>query len=311
MIVSRADLEAFRFNRMHHMRKGVKHLLKGEFGDGWRYYRARNGIHWFDRRFDMPYWEGQHIKGKRLLVMYEQAIGEQIYFASVIPDLVEMGAHVILEVDERLVSIMQRSFPGVEVIPYEFPVNEACYTADYQVFAGNAMACVRQCWEQFPDKKGYLTADTTIASTLPKFDIGLSWQSKAQHYAKSKNIDIVLFYPLISNTKKSVISVQYGQFDDIMVPRLDLDITHNLENCAALLTNCSKVISVSNATAHLAGALGVETHVLVPNTIGRHFYWYPERETVPNYPSAAAYLQMPAKNWEPLVEYITKKVLDN
>lgn len=310
-MVSRADITLFQKDRLLRMQNGVRGLLKGNFATGWEDYRYRNEIHWFDRRFNKPYWKGQDLKGKSIILMYEQAIGEQIYFASIVPDLVARGANVILEVDSRLVTIMQRSFPTVTVIPYEFPWHEAGFEADYQCFLGTAMSYLRPSFESFPDRKSYLVPDPEVVSKLKGYEgrIGLSWFSKAQHYSAAKNVPFDLFKPLIE--RKACISVQYGQYNALIERIHNFDITQDLENCAALLSICSKVITVSNATAHLAGALGVDTSVLVPNAIGRHFYWYPERETVPNYPSASAYLQMPAKDWKPLIEYLTKKELDN
>lgn len=309
-MLANKDLTIYRLHNMRTMKDGVRSLLAGDFKRGWEQYKVRNHIHWFDRRFDMPYWDGGDIKGKRLLVMYEQGLGEQIYFSSAIPELVAKGIEVLLEVDERLVAIMQRSFPEVTVIPYTFPPHEACYTADYQVFIGTAFGYCRPSFDSFPNKRGYLKADETIARDIYPSDIGLSWFSNAQHYARAKNIPFYMWLPLVNNGKKSVISVQYGWFDNAGITVPQFDITQNLDNCAALLTRCSTIVTVSNTTAHLAAALGVDTHVLVPNAIGRHFYWFPERETVPNYPTASAYLQMPAGNWGPLVDYITKKVLD-
>lgn len=303
------ELLKFRLSAMEDMRDGVRALIKGDLKTGWNLYRRRNFVHWFDRRLPIPYWDGQDIKGKRLLLMYEQGLGEQIFFAAVVPELVALGIQVVLEVDERLVSIMKRSFPGVEVIPFEFPFNDACYTVDYQCFIGTAYGFLRPSFDHFPQHRGYLKADQTLLPLLDTGFIGLSWFSNAQFYSKAKNIPFELWEPLVNNGKIPVISVQYGNYRE-PITRVLNDVTQDLDTCATLLTKCRSVISVSNTIAHLAAALGVDTHILVPNAIGRHFYWYPEKDTVPNYPSAKAYLQMPAKDWKPLVKHITKKVLD-
>lgn len=304
-------LNKFRATNVLTMRKAVRTLISGDLQTGWEQYKYRNFIHWFDRRFNIPYWEGESVKGKRLLLMYEQGLGEQIFFASVIPDIVALGAKVILEVDERLVSIMARSFPEVEVIPYQYPWHDSCYTADVQCFLGTAMKFFRPTLESFPkDRVGYLKPDPTRVQDLVGYDgrIGLSWCSAAQSFATSKSVPVELFAPLLE--KRAVVSLQYGATAPTvpLIPRMD--ITQDIENCAALASICSSIVTVSNATAHLAGALGRETYVLVPNGLGRHFYWYPEREYVPNYPSAGAYMQMPANDWKPCVDYITKKLLD-
>lgn len=310
-MVSKADIKHFQLVAQQAGIEGVSNLFHGNFEEGWKNYDARTCTQWFDRRLkDVPIWKGQLAKGCNLLLHYEQGIGEQIYFASVIPDLLATGMHIILEVDERLVTLMQRSFPEVEVIPYQFPFHESCYKADFQCPIGSAMRWHRRSFRNFEEhtKVGYLKPDPDILAYLKGYEgrIGLSWASSAVRYGPYKTIPFNLFKTLMD--KKAVISVQYGKHSEKIDCIPDFDITQNIENCAALLSICSKVITISNATAHLAGALGVETHVLVPNGLGRHIYWYPERETVPNYPRAAAYTQMPKGDWAPLVEYITKNI---
>lgn len=302
-------LALYNAKKVRDMQMGVRALTQGDFRAGWNYYKSRNQIQWFDRRFKMPVWEGQDIKGKRLLLMYEQGMGEQIYFSSIVPELVDKGVEVILEVDERLVTLMRRSFPQVTVIPYQFPPDEACYTADFQCFLGTAFGYLRPDFESYPVHRGYLKPDYTRFPGIKSGWIGLSWFSNAQHFAKTKNIPFEYWSNLVNNDKYPVMSVQYGSYRE-PITRMINDITYNIEDCAALLSKCSKVVTVSNTVAHLAGAMGLETYVLVPNGIGRHFYWYPERDFVPNYPTAGAYMQMPAKDWKPCVDYITKIVLD-
>lgn len=309
---SRQEILRFQLAAQTAARHGISQLLAGDLEQGFKNYTARTCVHWFDRRHkNMPVWKGQIEPGKTLLLHYEQGIGEQIYFASVLPDLVATGMRIIYEVDERLVSIMQRSFPEVLVIPYQFPFHEVCYEADYQCQLGSAMRFFRKCFGDFPSKKGYLVPDPGLVATLEPFKgrIGLSWKSNAVKFAKHKNIPFELFDDF--RVKYNPISVQYGAVSEDIERVQGLNITQNLENCAALLSVCSKVVSVSNAVAHMAGAVGTETHVLVPNGNNRHIYWYPERDTVPNYPSASAYMQMPPGQWKPLVDYITNKRLDN
>lgn len=303
------ELALYNASKVKQMQHGVRSLLSGNFAVGWDQYKARSQIHWYHKRFKIPEWEGQDIRGKRLLLMYEQGMGEQIYFSAVIPELVAMGIDVILEVDERLVTLMQRSFPEITVIGYQFPFDEACYTADFQVFLGTAFGYLRPTFESYPDHRGYLKPDYTRFPGIKSGWLGLSWFSNAQHYASSKNIPFEYLTKLVNNDKYPAMSVQYGSYRE-PITRMVNDITYNIEDCAALLSKCSKVVTVSNTVAHLAGAMGLETYVLVPNGIGRHFYWYPERDFVPNYPTAGAYMQMPAKNWKPCVDYITKIILD-
>ena len=80
----------------------------------------------------------------------------------------------------------------------------------------------------------------------------------------------------------------------------DLDLFDDLDGLAALVAACDAVVTVSNTTAHLAGALGVPVSVLVPSGNGRLWYWGTGDRTG-WYPSMRLYRQPAGGAWEPAV----------
>ena len=68
----------------------------------------------------------------------------------------------------------------------------------------------------------------------------------------------------------------------------DIDTTNDIDGLAALMTACDLVATVSNTTAHLAGALGRPTFVFIPFGNARIWYWFKHRADCPWYPSGPA-----------------------
>ncbi len=68
------------------------------------------------------------------------------------------------------------------------------------------------------------------------------------------------------------------------------------------------VVTVSNTTAHLAGALGVDGIVLLPATRGLHWYWFTERADSPWYPSLALVRQSTPARWEDTIAAAARRL---
>ena len=118
--------------------------------------------------------------------------------------------------------------------------------------------------------------------------IGLSWVSKAPVGGASKSARLADFEALLRLPNCRFVDLQYGDTGDeraalardlgIVVERLaDIDNTNDLDGLAALMSACDAVVTVSNTTAHLAGALGRPTFVMVPHGYARIWYWFHDR----------------------------------
>ena len=66
------------------------------------------------RPFTQPWWQGGPLSGRSILVWADQGLGDEIMFANPVPDLVAMGARVVLECAPRLERLFARSFPQVK-----------------------------------------------------------------------------------------------------------------------------------------------------------------------------------------------------
>jgi tetratricopeptide (TPR) repeat protein len=163
-------------NPQARLNRAVLHLLNGDLKDGWRDYAARldvpGKVPAGEQR--LAAWTGDSLKNKRLLVRAEQGVGDQILFASVIPDLAARakaeGGSLLLECEPRLVSLFARSFPEAQVRPAVIKTIGGTPVADYGWLkvAGGANAAIlmgslprylRAAPDAFPKPHTFLTPD--------------------------------------------------------------------------------------------------------------------------------------------------------
>jgi ADP-heptose:LPS heptosyltransferase len=96
---------------------------------------------------------------------------------------------------------------------------------------------------------------------------------------------------------------------EVGVERLaDIDNTNDLDGLAALMGACDAIVTVSNTTAHLAGALGRPTWVMVPYGQARIWYWFRDKPDSPWYPRVRVQRQQRGQPWSELVSQVAAEV---
>jgi tetratricopeptide (TPR) repeat protein len=305
--------------------KSVICLGLGRFAEGWALYEHRwagaKGL--VPRAYRQPRWNGARVDGT-LLVWGEQGLGDEILHASMIPDLMQRTGSLTLEVEPRLVGLFARSFPGVTVVPLGPALDTGPFVAQEPI-AGLGRH-FRPSWEAFPKReRGYLVADDARTGALrQRLDdgravIGLSWVSKAPIGGEQKSARLADFAPLLRSPGYRFVDLQYGDTSaereavegelGIRVERLaDIDNTNDLDGLAALMGACDAVVTVSNTTAHLAGALGRPTWVMVPHGHARIWYWFRDRDESPWYSRVRVRRQQRGQPWSELIAAVAAEL---
>ena len=230
-----------------------------------------------------------------LLVWPEQGLGDEIMFASLFSELRGVVSKLLVKVDKRLVPLFKRSFsPEVQFFEKDTIIPEADY--DYHIPMGSLPRYFRRDLEDFKDaSEGFLKADRLNAEKLRKklcpnegdTLIGISWRSHSSaRGGHRKSVDIQELLCRLDRENFKFVNLQYGDVSQELkgtkVMQVDeIDNTKDLDKLADLISACDFVISVSNVTVHLAGALGVPTKVLLPfswdwrwGTDQTDSYWY-------------------------------------
>ena len=123
---------------------------------------------------------------------------------------------------------------------------------------------------------------------------------------KNKNIEIDLLKPMFKDLDIVLLNLQYGDVDNEIkeftnstgievLQCSSVDNREDLDGLAALIELCDLVVSTSNVTIHLAGALGKETWVLLPYVA--NFWWLLDRTDSIWYPTLKLYRQNLFGNW--------------
>ena len=222
----------------------------------------------------VPVWDGK--SPGTVLVYGEQGMGDEIMFASMLPDLLKTNK-VVFECYHRLDTLFKRAFPGVPIYGTREDKEVAWaydHKIDYRIPVGSLGQFYRRSREAFPGTP-YLKTDP-----LPKgdkFRVGISWIGggvKASRVQK-RSVPLTWWKPILDIQNIEFVSLQYGTWDkddlDIM-ETLGYDIKNMDEyvkatdyyETARLVASCDLVISVCTSVVHLAGALGVPCWVMTP-----------------------------------------------
>jgi len=280
---------------------------EAEYDLAWKMYSYREMIFYGPKgrtNLGIPHWTGQDLKGKTLALCYEQTLGEHIFFASMIPELLAMGANLIVETDERLIPLFQRSFPGVTFVPWGFPTSPLLYGADYYTLLGNPGLRLRRTKESFAVGK-YLKAKPLEGASLSPC-VGIAWHSPAVYDGDVKSIPVEMFRSIYEDTSLNVINLQYGYPKGLpnAVP-FPTNLSTDIDGVASLIDACDVVVTISNTVAHLAGALGKPTFVLLKTGNLKLWYW----DTLA-YPTVTRVVQPLLVSWNTIISDIHKKILD-
>jgi hypothetical protein len=265
-----------------------------------------------------PDWDGKP-KGKPILVIPEQGLGDQIFFAGMLADLqaIAPGSTVCLE--PRLLPLFERSFEKLNFSsPYDIDTEQCIKDGSFsaQIHIGSLGKYFRA------DAAGlsrvntpYLKADPIKTSRLRsriakpgRIVCGISWRSKNADIGADKSLSLETLAPVLTAAGVDFVDLQYGdtaeeryrlkQDHGVHVQHLDdVDNTNDLDSLAALISACDIVITISNVTAHIAAAIGKPTLVMLPNSPSLFWYWHRERSDSPWYPTAILIRQQFPNNW--------------
>ncbi len=305
----------FRWNR------GIANLASGNFEQGWDDFELRKqrpdagGVH---EKFVLPDWDGSTLEGRSILVYGEQGLGDEIMFASCLPDVIAQASLCVVECDGRLASLYRRSFLGARIEARKG--NRARdWPATYPALAlqsavGSLPRHLRRRVADFPPHLGYLIADAEASAKWharldrlgPLRKIGISWRGGTRKTRGSlRSLGLDQLSPLLDGARAMFVVLQRDLSDaergvlagrpKVFIPEASSDV----DEMAALLSALDLVITVDNTLVHLAGALGRPVWVLLHHSPEWRYPW--EGERAPWYPSARLLRQPRPGDWRAVV----------
>jgi tetratricopeptide (TPR) repeat protein len=282
-----------------HLNRSLALLLTGEFDDGWQEYEWRFSAKAYDRRFDRPLWSGEPLAGARILIHAEQGFGDTLQFVRYIPAVAECGGRVVLEVPASLAGLA-RTVAGIsEVVAAGDPLP----TFDCHCPLLSLPRVFKTNLATIPKTVPYLTVPAEASAgwadripTSPRPKVGVVWAGTTVGA-----IDLRLLQPLWEVDGVSWFSLQVGDrsadissLRGVKIADLSPWLTDFAETAAAVC-RLDLVISVDTSVAHLAGALGRPTWLLL--RYPPEWRWLLEREDSPWYPTGRLFRQRNEGDW--------------
>jgi len=302
--------------------QGMVLLNLGRLKEGWPLFKSRGGARAgsVDLTDGKP-WDGKPLDGKKILVWSEYGLGDEILFASLLPDALQRTATCTFVCSPRLAHLFKRAFPGADI---RGPGPEVEGDFDARLPLVNAAQWLRPSLDAFPKHPGYLKADPELTKEMRSryragHDgpvIGISWYSGGSiGTGPFKSLPLDKWLPILNSPNIRFVSLQYGnptaeikaiktRFDFDLIEDSNVDPSGDMDAFAAQVASMDLVISVSNSTVHFAGALGIPVWAMVPKGLGAHWYWFQDRTDSPWYPSLTIYRQTTPGAWDNVINAI-------
>jgi hypothetical protein len=262
---------------------GMLLLGGGRFEEGWRHYEARRevpGLAIPRPRLVYPEWQGEDLASKRLLVIWEQGLGDQIQFARLLPLLVDKGAKVTFVCQPVLIPLFEGM--GLDLLPKGSPAPVADYWS---------LLC------SLPRRMGITLASIPGQSRLPP-----------RRMSQGGGVGVVVRGSVAhSNDRFRSLNGLDAERLAAMGRDLSPEATgaRDFAETAQIVAGLDLVISVDTAVAHLAASMGKPTWILLP-AVETDWRWLRDRTDSPWHPSARLYRQAAGGPWSDVLDRVAK-----
>ena len=289
---------------------GMAYLAEKNFEKGMPLYRIRNIQTNFDRMFGSRAWKPfEDISGKNVVLYSNCGLGDTIMYARYFKLVQKKAKNVVLQTDAGLVQILKNNFKdivvfdksavGIKGFDVAIPVMDIPYVLGMD-------------FSKIPLSKGYIKADKTIVKNLSKTDmfntklkkVGLFLQGN-KRILKNRSLPLDLIKPILKNKNVKFFSLQIGA--DYIKNENIVDLRpyiNDYNDTAALLANMDIVVTIDSSIAHMAGAMGIQTYLVLPFT--PEWRWFNDDKTTPWYDSVKIYKQTEIGDWKSVISRINK-----
>ncbi len=318
-------------------------LALGRIDEGWRDYEARFSPELPEAplfQISGTRWSGQALNGKSLMICAEQGLGDEVMFANMLPDILEMlgpEGKLTLAVERRLVPIFERAFPGVEITSHRTIVYQGRVFRgapditdwerfDYWAALGDFLPSLRGAIENFPKTADYLTPDpervahwkAELEKLGPAPKIGLLWKSLRLNAERGRQFSPFEAWRAVLETPGAVfVNLQYGDCEEEIAYAKEvfgveiwqppgIDLKADLDDVLALCSAVDLIVGFSNATTNLAGAANAPIWLLTApaawTKLGTDRY--------PWYPQARVFAPADYSDWNPVMAEVAAALAD-
>lgn len=295
-------------------------LQVGEFDRGWQEFEWRwkkRGFTSQPRNFPQPLWDGTPLANRTILIHAEQGFGDTFQFARYLPLLAAQGGTVIVECQASQMSLLA----GVPGVTLAVASGEQLPDFDCHLPVMSLPRVFQTRLETIPRELPYIFPSlASLAAWTEKFSgsdglrVGLVWAGRKkpdpnrtcpfENFSPLAGLTGVTFYSLqLDNEMSGGIDVRHGF--GLIDHTAEI---HDFSDTAALLANLDLVLAIDTGVAHLAGALGKETWLLLPYTAD--WRWMLDRDDSPWYPGMRLFRQERAGDWQNVMTSVQAALIE-
>ncbi len=306
-----------------HSNKSLALLLKGDFKQGWHEHEWRWKMKEFtsaQRNFLQPQWTGKEsLFGKTILIHCEQGLGDTLQFCRYLQLLQPTGAVVFVEVQESLYSLLTQIMDRSQLIKQ----GDTLPNFDYHCPIISLPNALYDQHPSIPSKDSYLRADpsrllywTEKLGEKRKKRLGWVWRgNKFHHNDEFRSLPLETLLPYLKQLgehfelfglQKELRNEEIAHLKETPYFVNLSELIRDFEDTAALCEVVDIVITVDTSVAHLSGALGRPTYLMLP--FAPDWRWMLKRSDSPWYPSFKIFRQESILNWKSVLDSITTEL---
>lgn len=311
-ITADADFAGAPFN------KSIALLLRGDFETGWALWEWRwrqTKLSSPKRNFKQPLWGGDSdIAGKTILLHSEQGLGDTVQFIRYVPMVADLGARVVVEAPESLHPLLT----AMKGIDHLIGKHDTLPTFDLHCPLMSLPLAFKTTLETIPASTSYLAVSpdriedwSQRLGTSSRPRVAVAWRgnpNNSNDHNRSARLDdiahhlspefdwICLHHDLDKSERQLARSLPHL--------RVPLAKSTNLEDAAAICALSDLVVSVDTSFAHIAGALGKTSLVMLSFT--PDWRWMLDRADSPWYPAMTLFRQDKTRDWGQVMEDVAE-----
>jgi tetratricopeptide (TPR) repeat protein len=285
-------------------------LMFGDMPRGWQRFEARLEIPGRkpQRSYPQPRWKGEPFHGRTLLLTWEQGYGDTLMFMRFAPLAKALGGSILFEVQPALEDLA-RTCPGIDEVipsgqplpPFDFHLSVLSLPALFKTSLASIPADIPYLGIPpfIPEQEGI---SKMLSMALGQTRIGVCWAGNANYARDAKrSIPPAALAPLGALPDVAWYSFQFDKAEDPPLPSLHTlgSLLKGFPNTAFALQGMDLLITVDTVLAHLAGALGIPTFLLL--SFVPDWRWMMGRNDSPWYPSLRLYRQSSPGDWGPVM----------
>ena len=295
----------------------VAYLLMGDYERGWKQYETRwqyEHLAGLLPKYTQPRWEGQDLKDKTILVLSEQGHGDNIQFSRFLLNLHNLGAKIIFKADANLAPLIADPRVVTQCVGLDQPVENFDYWTPIMSIPG----ILNITLDNLPSTVQYVSANRESVKQWQdrlglkhKLRVGFCWTGRRDTWInRHKAMPFETMLALIKrNPDYEWINLQIECTPDEERELVNAGVKtypgtiSNWSDTAALVHHCDVVLSVDTSIAHLSGALGRPTWVML-SQFALDWRWLLDRDSSPWYSTARLFRQPKMGDWTSVTDKV-------